>query len=465
MVRSFGKLPDGYTLTSVTGYMDGAARQNQDVLSTPVNVYIQKGDQEAKIYTEELRLDNHASASSLRWLVGSLFLHDNHHMFTGNDFFQPSTDGTPAVSLPRIPTFNDIESRNTTNSVGIFGEVNYSVTNALTATFGTRWNHDHKSYEVTNQGYGFGGPIADLTGCNFDPPNQFTCGTASSPVGYTTPVREGHSWQDTMFKGSLEYQLNPDHMVYALFSQGYKTGGFQQEPPNVATALQPFDKETSNNYEIGWRGEFARRLRVSLTAFYLDVHALQLQQFISIGGLGFFSATNNAGKLETYGAEFEFEAAVTSDFRVGGTYSHQHAALKDTVVVLDTAVGPQDISGIRPSEAPTWTASLNASYDFHLQGGSTLTWQGDWRARSDVWSDIINRDLPRHDRLRPSVSLLGSRLTWLSPKEITSVSLWVRNLTNKAEVIQIGPPQPNTYQLPYAFGPPRTFGATASYRF
>jgi outer membrane receptor protein involved in Fe transport len=56
-------------------------------------------------------------------------------------------------------------------------------------------------------------------------------------------------------------------------------------------------------------------------------------------------------------------------------------------------------------------------------------------------------------------------LTWSSPDTDLSVSLWVRNLTNQAEVIQIGPPQPNTYQLPYAYGPPRTFGADASYRF
>jgi iron complex outermembrane receptor protein len=430
-----------------------------------VNVYLQNGDQEAKIFTEEVRLDNHASSSRLLWLVGSIFDHDRHHLFTDNEFFLPNTDGTPGVSLPRIPTYNAIDSRNTTNSIGIFGEVSYKIVDALTATFGARWSHDHKSYEITNQGYGYGGPIADLDGCGFNPPDQYTCGTAANPVGITTPVTESHSWQATTYKASLEYQLNPDHMVYALFSQGYKTGGFQEEPPNVATALQPFDKETSNNYEIGWRGEFDKRLRVSLTGFFLDLNGLQLQQFVSVGGLGFFSAISNAGKLQTYGAELELEAAVTSDFHIGGTYSRQHAALEHTVVVLDTAVGPQDISGFRPSEAPSWTASLNASYDFHLNGGSMLTLQADARGRSDVWSDITDRGLPDHPRLRPSYYEIGNRLTWLSTDGNLSASLWVRNLTNQAEVVQIGPPEPNTYQLAYAFGPPRTFGANASYRF
>jgi len=78
--------------------------------------------------------------------------------------------------------------------------------------------------------------------------------------------------------------------------------------------------------------------------------------------------------------ELEFQAAVTSDFHIGGTYSHQHAALKDTVVVLNTDVGPRT-HGIRPSEAPNWTSSLNASYDFHMPGGSTLTWQPMARAQ------------------------------------------------------------------------------------
>jgi len=61
--------------------------------------------------------------------------------------------------------------------------------------------------------------------------------------------------------------------------------------------------------------------------------------------------------------------------------------------------------------------------------------------------------------------LHGVRLSFGLYDDDLSVSLWVRNLTDQAEVIQIGPPQPNTYQLPYAFGPPRTFGADASYRF
>jgi len=38
---------------------------------------------------------------------------------------------------------------------------------------------------------------------------------------------------------------------------------------------------------------------VSLTGFFLDLNGLQLNQFVSVGGLGFFAAISNAGKLQT----------------------------------------------------------------------------------------------------------------------------------------------------------------------
>ncbi|MFQ5347292.1 MAG: TonB-dependent receptor [Rhodothalassiaceae bacterium] len=456
---------DGYTLTSVTGYMDGDAQQRQEAHGTPVNILFQNGDQDAEIFTEEVRIDNHGTASPLRWLAGIFYLTDQHDRFDQNEFFANKPDGSRTLGGPRVPTFDTKISRNETDSIGLFGELSYDLTEQLTATVGVRWNRDEKDYEITHSGFGFGGPISQLQGCNFDPPFQFTCGDAANPVGFTTPVLVGDSWKDAMVRTSLEYRMNDEHMFYFLFSQGYKAGGFQPEPPNPTVALQPFDKENSNNYEIGWRGEFDRRFRVSLTGFRLKLNGLQLSQFIDVGGLGFFQAVSNAGGSRSIGVEFETTLLVTPDFRLSGSAALQDVQLTNTVVTLDTSVGPQDVSGLRPDNAPKWTATAIAAYDFHLEDGSTLTLRGDIRARSNVWDDIIDRDNPGKIRLRPSAFFLGGRLSWTSANEAYEISMWVRNLTQEKEILNIGPPQPNTFQLPTAFGEPRTFGATASVRF
>lgn len=455
---------EGYTLTSVTGYMDGEVDQFQDANGTPLNVLFQVGLRDADIFTQEIRIDNHASADRLRWLGGFLFLTDEDEFFSENQFFQPNLDGSPTLPFPRIPTFDTKLTTNETDSYGVFGELNYDVTDALTATFGIRWNRDEKEGTILHTGSGFGAPIAALDGCNFDPP-QFICGTPENPVGITEPVDVSDSWDDVMLKASVEYRVAPDHMLYFLFSQGFKSGGFQPEPPNVATALQSFDAETSNNYEIGWRGTIDNRYRIGLTGYLINLNNAQLAQFIDVGGLGFFQAVSNAGSIESLGVELEYEALVTADFRISGTLAVQDAELKDSLVVFDPGVGPEDVSGIRPDNAPKWTATFVAAHDFHLGDGSTITLRGDIRARSNVWDDIIDRDLEFDGRLRPSAFILGSQLSWTSRDDHIKASVWVRNLNKEKEVTNIGPPQPNNFQRPTAFGEPRIFGGTVTYSY
>lgn len=78
---------EGYRLTSVTGYIDGETDRLQEAHGTPQNVLWQRGVQDAEIFTQEIRLDNHGTANPLRWLGGFIFLHDEHDWFNENQFF------------------------------------------------------------------------------------------------------------------------------------------------------------------------------------------------------------------------------------------------------------------------------------------------------------------------------------------------------------------------------------------
>lgn len=85
-----------------------------------------------------------------------------------------------------------------------------------------------------------------------------------------------------------------------------------------------------------------------------------------------------------------------------------------------------------------------------------LILRGDYRGRSDVWDDIINRDLTvpgssdQPMRLRPELSTVGFRVSWLSADRNWRVSAWGQNLTEEEEILNIGPPQPNTVDRPTA---------------
>ncbi|GEQ98535.1 TonB-dependent receptor [Iodidimonas gelatinilytica] len=455
------EIAEGYNITSVTGYVDGDVDQLQDAHGTPENVLFQRGVQTADIFTEEIRIDNHSTDSRLRWLAGFMYLSDDHDWFSENQFFQNGGAGRPDTRDTKFTTTQ-------TDSIGIFGELSYDLTSKLNVTVGARWARDEKDGTIVHTAFGFGGPIAQIQGCNFDPPFQFTCGNAANPVGFSTPVVVNDTWKDLMGKASLEYQFNDDHMLYALFSQGYKAGGFQVEPPSAEAAEISFDEETSNNYEIGWRGSFGNRARLSVTAFLLDYNDLQLLQFRNTEQ-GFFQIITNAGGARTIGLEVEGTFLITPNLRleIGG-------ALQDPQLTTDVDITgdgiPDPTDGFRLDNAPIWTTTIAAEYAFDLEDGSVLTLRGDYRGRGDAWDDIINRELTQVGsdkpmRLRPNANIFGSRLSWESADSRWIASLWVQNLFEEEEILNVGPPQPNTVDRPSMFGRPRTWGADISYHF
>lgn len=455
------EIADGYNITSVTGYMDGDIDQFQEAHGTPQNVLFQRGIQNADLFTEEVRIDNHGTGDRFRWLAGFMYLTDDHDWFNQNQFFQNGAAGRPDTRDTKFTT-------NKTDSIGIFGELSYDLTEKLNLTVGARWARDEKDGTIVHTAFGFGGPIAQIEGCNFNPPVNFICGNAANPVGFSTPVVVDDSWKDLMVKASAEYRFNDDHMVYALFSQGYKAGGFQVEPESVSTATLSFDEETSNNYEIGWRGSFSNRARFSVTAFLLDYNDLQLLQFRNTEQ-GFFQIITNAGSARTIGVEVESTFLITPNFRIeiGG-------ALQDPELTADVDITgdgiPDATDGFRLDNAPKWTTTIAAEYNYDLEDGSVLTLRGDYRGRGDAWDDIIDREVTRvgtdiPTRLRPSAHFFNTRLTWDSADGHWSGSLWAQNLFEEKEILNIGPPQPNTVDLPTMFGRPRTWGANLSYRF
>jgi len=460
---------DDFALTSVSGYLDGESDYFIDANGTPFNVLFQNTQNEAESFTQEIRLDNQASSSRLKGVVGFFFLTDEHDRFDENQFFIDA--GLPGS---RVDTFDTKVSTNDTTSYGIFGELNLAVTDRLTASFGGRWSRDEKDYAIAHFGSGFGGPIEGLVGCgNFPPGPPPVCGTPAAPVGFTTPVPVSDSWNDVSLKGSLDYAVNDNLTFYALVAQGYKTGGFQPEPLTPAAALVPFDEETATNYEIGFKGDFSDRLRLNVAAYKTKYKDLQLTQFVNVGG-AFFSVISNAGAADVYGVEVESILQVTDDFRLSGSFSYLDSEFDEGTVLPDdddptTLV---DFAGVRPDNVPDWTASVAGEYDIHFSNGSLITLRGDWRSRSEAFDDVNEgfifdggatlTEAPR--RVRPGVDLVGVRAEWTSPNGRYSVAGWGRNLLDEAEIFNIGPDQPNTNQNATAFGVPRTWGFTVTVR-
>jgi iron complex outermembrane receptor protein len=111
-----------------------------------------------------------------------------------------------------------------------------------------------------------------------------------------------------------------DLMAYASFSNGFKSGGFNQLRTMVGVSGE-FDDENSKNYELGIKTSwFQRMLTLNATGFYTDYDDFQAQVFdgSSINVL-------NAGSLESYGLEAELVVVPLPQLIIGGTVGYNVA--------------------------------------------------------------------------------------------------------------------------------------------
>jgi len=419
-------ITDDITITSITGYQDGEGEGLADVLGTPVNLVFQNVVNDGSIFSEEIRIDNLASSDRFRWLAGAYYLDDNESRFQQNQFYQPDLNNNGATLFPQIPSFITDEAENDTESIALFGELYYDLTDQIEVVVGGRWSRDEKDAVISATGSGFIPFLGGLQPC-----------PRSAPVGPS-------------------YKINDEHTVYALFSQGFKSGGFQNSARTADAAATPFGEETVDNYEIGWKGEVNNQLRFALTGFFQEADGIQTVTLETVGD-GFASVTSNLGSVESFGVEGDLTYQVTDNFRVGGSFAAIDAELQDTEIVLardanGVPTNVVDLSGERPEVAPRWTGTAYAQYEHELANGNILSVRGDFTGRDSIFDGNENRDTTV--RVRPTTTNFGARIGYeFGDENQYKVLLWGKNLNE------------DTLQLPVGFALKREMGVTLSANF
>lgn len=458
-------LDNDLTVTSITGYMDGNTDSLMDLVGTPNDVAWQQVQNDGQSLSTELRLDNMGSDNAFRWLTGVYLMTDEEDRFEQN-IFQPRG----ARLGPWVETHMGTIANNVTDSWSLFGELTYDLSDRATLTYGGRYVNDSKDYKYGVRAWGTNKQIAGVPGVGpgidgvdqvcplIGPPNP-TCGSEANPLGFADhPVSD--SWDDYISKLSLSYEINDSLNIYGLYSEGFKSGTFQPDARNRASADIVVKPETSKNFEVGLKGT-AERYRYAVTVFYLKVDDVQTINLVPVGA-GFTGLISNVGSVETTGLEVEGTLLLSDDFLISGNFALLDAEMRDT---LDPTGNGDDLSGLRPPGAPEWTYAFFGEYTYHLGNGSSMQFRADVRARSDVFNQTSNRLTDPPLRLRPEVVNWGGRVTWIASNENLRVSLWGKNLNENVDIENFGPPSPCCNTFSTGFRGKRSYGVTASYNF
>jgi outer membrane receptor protein involved in Fe transport len=188
---------------------------------------------------------------------------------------------------------------------------------------------------------------------------------------------------DILYKFSVNYAIDDDRMVYALFSQGMRLGG-----PNSARASnfspsipKNFESDYMDNYELGIKSTWLdQRLQVNAQLFLMKWSDYQVQIWPDdlpwwVGG------TTNADTAESKGIELSVEWRATDNLQVNAS-----AFFADAEFTADVLVG-DDLyrDGMPLVNSPDTKAYLSLLYDIpDVLGGDMWLWY-DISYTSETW--------------------------------------------------------------------------------
>ncbi|KHK88390.1 TonB-dependent receptor, partial [Novosphingobium malaysiense] len=286
----------------------------QDFDAAPLLLYHTDRPARWRQTTNELRLTKGGSGP-LTFVMGA-YLWDSRYTINLKNYIG-------FAGAPLLTSAQDVTQTN--KSWALYGEADYSLTDKLTLTLGARYTHDKKTSLVNDKTIYIYGSLVEA-----DPIVTIEPSLAGGQIVMTTPAKK--SWSKFTPRVSLRYEFTPDAMIYALWSRGYRGGGFNGRPSTIGAATIPYDPETLDNYEIGFKTELAGgRVRLNGAAFLMKYKDMQQDLDVPAPGTstGRENRTINASSAELKGVELDLTAQLTDGLRVHGNLGYLEAKYKD----------------------------------------------------------------------------------------------------------------------------------------
>jgi iron complex outermembrane receptor protein len=270
-----------------------------------------------------------------------------------------------------------------------------------------------------------------------------------------------------------------DHLLgYFTYSQGFKGGGFNALPGAQAgegmTAqelAQPFDPETLDNYEIGFKTILLENSLTLNTAFYYGIYDdIQKVSIVTMGegeDIEVQRITENAAKATIKGFEIELLALPIDGLQITGNIAvndTEYDSFPDAISDYDDQV--IDRSGQSFNYVPKFTSFLGVQYSWPIEGEAEIL-EG-WLTPRFEWyyQSAIHLNGPEIEQSnQPGYNLLNARLSYDFFDDRAQVALWAKNLADQEYLFYSTPTVATTGILVNFPGLPRTWGAEISYRF
>lgn len=374
-------LSDTVELTSITAYRDLFFQIRDDVDGTV-----------ASRFEPNQRLDNSTFSQEFNLSGGT----DRFDWVTGLYYFEEESDFlwdlTVFANLGAPQNFQFFNQK--TEAYALFGQATFDLTDRLSLTGGLRYTEETKDFSA--EGYIETGPQPVRGG---------------DPVGTLDwTFADDITFDNVSYRLAADFALTDQALVYASYSTGYRSGGFNGGARSLAeVSAPPFAEETVDTAEIGLKSDWADgRLRFNATYFVSDFQDLQEA---SLRAGGFATETSDA---EINGVEIEAQALVTDGFVLG--------------LQAGTLDGEVDGTGQEVKYTPDLTYTLTADWTQPLANGGELFASASYAYEDEYFINVENQPevaVPEHE-------IVDARIGYRLPGGRWEIELAARNLFDEA---------------------------------
>jgi iron complex outermembrane recepter protein len=371
------RLGDTATLTSLTAYRDGDSRLFVDADTTELARATTRTSGTQRQLSQEVTLARRTAR--LHW-VGGVYWFDERILGPIEiTFFQPSN---------RFRADSTID----TTAWALFGQTRYLLSDRVAVTGGLRYSDEREEGHAVAHGL----RVYDVRALAAD--------AAWTP------------------KASVELEASPDTFLFLSATRGFKSGGVNIFTPVPGEIFRP---ELAWSYEAGVKRLLpGGRGRLNAALFHVDYRDLQVQSFLGPGEV----EVRNAGRATSKGIEVEATVSAGGGFQFLGMMAWLDAVYGRYIAVernpITMEVKEVDATGNRLRDAPRWSGSGAAIYEFQPARVGTVSIRGDLSRQSRVFFLPSNAAV----QSQPAYALVHARATFVPRHRRWEASVYVRNV-------------------------------------
>jgi len=349
------------TITNIFGWKKYTSSGDSDIDAQPVWLFHAPFASNQEQYSNELRYSGTFDRVSL---TTGLFWFKNEINYSEIRNLLGIATGGVAPALTQSGGGNYW-----VDSLAAFASVDFQLSDAWTLNTGIRYTDEDKRAQIASLVRNINKPCNVVEGtCPFDFEDKENWGAWSGKLGAT-------------------YTLSDSKRMYGSWTRAHRSGGYNLRNTAIDTVNLgpgPFDQETVDSIEFGYKSELEIGGRFNAAVFYTTVADMQREVNLSDPISGVVQVIKNTADAEIWGFELDSTIALGSNTVLFGSLGWLHPSYTRVIFDLngDGVIDNVDKKLDLP-RAPEWTYSIGLSNEIQLGRSGSLTSRVSYAFRDD----------------------------------------------------------------------------------